>query len=202
MLGVKNPKQTRETILEAAARTIHRSGFGAASLSTILDETGLTKGALYHHFPNKKALGLAVVASIRRMVQEFWLDPLADTDDPIAGLEGILGAARTALAPDDLLLGCPLNNLAQELSAVDEEFRREIGRTYRLWCDGFAAALVRGKEAGTVAADVDPAATAAFLVASLTGSRGLAKTTRDPALMEICGATLLRFLDTLRPTAA
>ena len=68
------------------------------ALNDILKETGVTKGALYHHFPNKKALGLAVVASIRRMVQEFWLDPLADTDDPIAGLEGILGAARTKVS--------------------------------------------------------------------------------------------------------
>ncbi len=202
MSSPRNPERTKEKLLNTAAKVIHKSGFGAASLGDILDETGLTKGALYHHFPNKKALGLAVVASIRQLVSDFWLKPLEGTSDPIAALEGILTGVMEQMASEDIILGCPLNNLAQEMSAVDEDFRRQIGATYRLWCDGFAAAFERGIKAGTVARDVDPAATAAFIVASLTGGRGLAKTTRDATLLHNCGTSLLRFIESLRPPAS
>ena len=201
MLGVKNPDITKETILEAAARTIHRTGFGATSVADILEETGLTKGALYHHFPNKKTLGLAVVQSIREKVKEFWLVPLERTLDPLGALQDTIHRVVAVMGPEEVTLGCPLNNLAQEMSAVDKEFRREVGLTYTMWCDGFAEALARGKEAGTVASDVSPAATAAFIVAALTGCRGLAKSTRDAGILKSCGDSLIRYLDSLRPGA-
>jgi len=45
---------TREKILDAAFHEIHRYGFQSASLANILERTGLTKGALYHHFPTSR----------------------------------------------------------------------------------------------------------------------------------------------------
>jgi TetR/AcrR family transcriptional regulator, transcriptional repressor for nem operon len=199
MKGVKNPDLTRQVILDAAIRVIHKTGFGATSLTAILKETKLTRGALYHHFPNKKALGLAVVESIRRGLAQWWLVPLEETDDPIEAFKGVLAGVPARLGIEDILLGCPLNNLAQEMSAVDEDFRREIGRVYTTWCDGFTKAFERGKQAGTVAADVSPAATAAFLVASLTGTRGLAKSTSNCAVLGFCSDSLVRYLGSLRP---
>jgi len=52
---------TRQIILQAAFDEIHARGFQGASLSKILSSTQVTKGALYHYFPNKLALGYAVV---------------------------------------------------------------------------------------------------------------------------------------------
>jgi AcrR family transcriptional regulator len=52
---------TRDKLLKAAFEEIYRRGFQAASLDTILAKAGVTKGALYHHFPDKGALGYAVV---------------------------------------------------------------------------------------------------------------------------------------------
>ena len=70
---------TRELLLGAAAREIHAHGFQAASLSRILAETGVTKGALYHHFPSKLALGYAVVDECYApRLRKHWIDPLAD----------------------------------------------------------------------------------------------------------------------------
>ena len=57
----RQPDLTRQRILEASFAEIHRQGFQAASVANILTTTGLTKGALYHHFPSKKDLGLAVI---------------------------------------------------------------------------------------------------------------------------------------------
>lgn len=195
----RNPEQTRQLILERALDQMHRQGFQAASVNDILDQTGLTRGALYHHYPSKRALGLAVLDAIDQMIADFWLQPLADTDDPIAALQGAMARAGRDIGADDLILGCPLNNLSQELSSRDEEFRTRMVAAYNTWINGWAQAFARGQRAGTVAADIDPVDLAVFCVASLTGGRGLAKTARDTAPLAACVISLSRFLDTLRP---
>ena len=65
-MQTKQPDQTRDKILHSAFCEIHRQGFQAASIANILQDTGLTKGALYHHFPTKQALGLAVIDEVIR----------------------------------------------------------------------------------------------------------------------------------------
>src|SRR6202044_3625075 len=61
---LRDPERTRERLLRAASREIYRSGFQSASLDRILVSAGVTKGALYHHFENKEALGYAVVEEV------------------------------------------------------------------------------------------------------------------------------------------
>ena len=69
MITRRNPKATRELLLEAAFWEIFRSGFQAASLDAILKETGVTKGALYPHFPSKAALGHAVIDEVTENIE-------------------------------------------------------------------------------------------------------------------------------------
>ena len=54
----RDPERTRERLLQAAFREIHRSGFQSASIDTILAATNVTKGALYYHFESKEALAI------------------------------------------------------------------------------------------------------------------------------------------------
>ena len=127
----RDPERTRRLILEAASYEIHRHGFQAASLKQILARTGLTKGALYHHFPNKQALGYAVVEELlQEMVDEDWLRPLEGASNPIDCLQQRLRDYSGTASDDDLLLGCPVNNLALEMSPVDEGFRLRVNRIY------------------------------------------------------------------------
>jgi len=191
-------EETRQQLLTAAFEEIHRVGFQAASLSRILRHTGLTKGALYHHFPNKQALGYAVVEElIAARVEDFWIRPL-EAGDPIDRLVAIITEAGRELTREDIRLGCPLNNLAQEMAPVDEGFRERIEAIYRRWHEGLAAALARGQREGTVRPDIDPAGMAVFIVATLEGCLGLAKTAQDPDLLWQCGGSLIQVLEGLR----
>ena len=52
---------TRGRVLIAAAEVFARTGFLAASMNDIVDAAGVTKGAVYFHFPSKEALAVAVV---------------------------------------------------------------------------------------------------------------------------------------------
>lgn len=197
----KTPDLTRQTMLEAAFAEIHRNGFQAASLSQILAATGLTKGALYHHFPDKKALGLAVIEEVvRPLMRSLMVDPLEGTDQPLAALRALLKAKAMLEEPQVLALGCPLNNLMQEMSPVDETFRVRLNALFHDWVAAVAAALERGKQSGEVHADVAADETAFFIVSALEGCIGMSKNAQSLAAFRGCLTQLGRYLDTLKAT--
>ena len=195
----KAPDLTRQKLLEAAFAEIHRNGFQAASLTQILADTGLTKGALYHHFPDKKALGLAVIEEmVRPGLAALMFAPLADTLQPLATLQALLAAKAAEDDPVVVTLGCPLNNLMQEMSPVDEGFRLQLNGVFQDWVGVLAAALERGRAAGEVRTDVDPDATAFFIVSALEGCIGMSKNTQSVTTYRGCLGQLGRYLDTLK----
>lgn len=197
MIDTRKPDQTRRLLLEAAFAEMYRNGFQAAGINSILARTGVTKGALYHHFTDKNALGYAVVEEvIGRMVRDYWIAPLSQTDDPVACLLGQLEKAG-GKSCEDIQLGCPLCNLAAEMSSVDEGFRTRVAAVYAEWCGGLAEALRRGQRAGTVRKAVDPEQAATFIVASLAGARSLTKNFRSAETYQACMDGLREYLTAL-----
>jgi TetR/AcrR family transcriptional regulator, transcriptional repressor for nem operon len=198
----RDPGGTRERLLMAAFEEIYRTGFQAASLDTILAKAGVTKGALYHHFSHKAALGEAVVDEVVRgfLLQRWGIGPLAQLKgDPVTALQGILRHRSAELTAREVELGCPLNNLAQEMSPLNERFRRRVLGTFETWTDAFAKALKRGQDEGTVRREIDSRKVAAFIVAAIEGSFGLAKGAKSAAMLRANLEVLGGFLDTLRP---
>ena len=100
---------------------------------------------------------------------------------------------------DKVELGCPLNNLAQEMSPLDERFRRRVAVVFETWIESFAQALERGRAEGTVRRDVDARKVATFIVSSIEGSFGLAKNAKSALLLRENFEVLKDFLETLRP---
>lgn len=198
-MAKKEPTKTREALLKAAFSEIYRNGYQAASVDKILAHTGLTKGALYHHFRGKQPLGLAVLEDlISAAIEGLFLAPLADCEDPVETLTQTIMAACEGLSDDEIKLGCPLNNLALEMSPVDEPFRQTICERYDRWRQGIADALRRGQAAGRVRADVDAEASAAFVVGALAGCRSVAKNAQSRDMLMTCVEQLCSYLGTLR----
>ena len=196
----KKALSTRRLLTEAAYRSIHRGGFQAAGLSAILAETGLTKGALYHHFPSKMDLGYAVVEGpLRDYLNDWWLEPLDGQDDPLQALASVIAKRLKQDVPEMLVRGCPLNNLAQEMAPVDEGFRARIEVLYRDWRRGLAKALRQGQHAGTVDTGIEVDTTAAFIIAALQGAFSQAKNAQDLAVFHQCLEGLNDYLNGLRP---
>jgi AcrR family transcriptional regulator len=189
---------TRRILLEAAFEEIRIFGFQAASLSHILDKVDVTKGALYHHFPDKKALGYAVVEEIiKEMVIQEWVVPLA-VGNPIDALLQTLQQEGCKLAEDKQFIGCPLSNLSQELSGIDEGFRHRIQQIYALWRQSISDAFQRGQIAHYVRTEIDTDAAAIFIIAAIEGCLNMAKNSNDARLLYQCGAGLAHYLGTLR----
>ncbi|HKA07933.1 MAG TPA: TetR/AcrR family transcriptional regulator [Gemmataceae bacterium] len=192
---------TRQRILETAFQEFYRFGFQAGSLNRIVEATGLTKGALFHHFASKQELGYAVVDEVVwPQFKARWIDPLERSEDPIKDTRRMmLHMADKCLADGSLAQGCPVNNLAQEMSPLDEEFRLRLEKIYTAWRRALQSALTKGIKAGKVRRDVSPLKLAAFIVAAITGIMGAAKNAQNEQVLRESGSGLLDYLETLRP---
>lgn len=200
MKSKRNPDETREALLAAAFDEIHAQGFRAASIDKILARTGVTKGALYHHFPNKAALGQAVVNEVLfTRMQDNWRQLNEPDTDPIALLLSMIDDAIEHADRDTLALGCPLNNLVQEMAGLDEEFRHCLHKVQSAWRDALREALERGQQAGQVRAEVDCTRAAAFVVAAYEGCVGVGKCAATPELFATCLRGMGDYLRSLRP---
>jgi len=190
---------TRGKILFAAYKEIHTHGFQAASLSNILARTGVTKGALYHHFPNKMALGYAVVDEvIARRIYLSFIQPLENLDDPIEGLIELLQDAGKNFSMTDIELGCPLTLLAQEMAPIDEGFRTRLTHIYEQWHQSIAEVMTRAKDDGLIIDEVEPYTLAVTLAAAMEGSLTAAKVARSLDKVYHCGCGLTQFLQLIR----
>ncbi|MGE0823096.1 MAG: TetR family transcriptional regulator C-terminal domain-containing protein [Candidatus Binatia bacterium] len=197
----RNPDRTREVLLRAAFDEIHRCGFQAASVDAILARTGVTKGALYYHFPTKTQLGYAVVEEvIRQRILQRWGHELGAGEDPLAHLiEKLRHEARHRWSLEALQVGCPVNNLANEMSPIDEGFRQRIEQVFHDWRAIIAQMILQGQRSGQVRVDVKPEQVATFFVAAVEGTIGLAKNAQDPKLLRDNFAMLQTYLAALRP---
>ena len=199
MLKQRNPDQSRQNLLKAAGDEIHQFGFHAASISRILEKTTLTRGALYHHFPSKLALGYAVIDELfAGYLHHLWIEPLAKTDNPIDAIEQSIQETYQCHCHELINYGCPLNNLSQEMSAVEEGFRERINEQYQLWQTALSEALSRVQADGQVRNDINVNEVALFIVASIEGSIGLAKNKQSENTLNSCTNILLDYLSGLR----
>jgi AcrR family transcriptional regulator len=196
----RDPERTREHLLQAAFREVYRYGFQSAGIDTILAATNVTKGALYYHFESKDALGYAIIEEIvAKLTRDRWMLPLQRSKDrdPIDSLIGIVRAIPHR--PRDVKGGCPLVNLAQEMSQLDEQFRKRLERIFHAWQEGIAMALRRGQSQRTVRRDLVPEETASFLIAMVEGYEVLAKNAQDAKVWNVGIRNIVGWLRSLRP---
>jgi TetR/AcrR family transcriptional repressor of nem operon len=194
---LRDPERTRERLLQAAFREVYKSGFQSAGLDAILAAAGVTKGALYYHFDSKEALGYAIVEEvIAEQHRGTWLRPLLRGKDPIDALIGIVQGI--SVRPEIVRGGCPLLNLAQEMSPLDEPFRKRLAAVFRAWQEGVAFALREGQIQGRIRREVDPVETAGLLIAMVEGYGSLAKNAQDVKVMKAGKRNIVDWLRSLR----
>jgi TetR/AcrR family transcriptional repressor of nem operon len=184
--------------LQAAYEEIYHSGFRSADLDAILAKAGVTKGALYYHFDNKEALGYAVVDEvIASKVHRKWVLPFRNAKNPIDVLIRLIQSE--SLKREDVQRGCDLLNLSQEMSGLDEGFRRRTARIYKDWHDAMAKALREGQKRGLVRSDINANETATFVLAAWEGYAVLAKNAQDPRMLREGQKNVVHHLESLRP---
>jgi AcrR family transcriptional regulator len=197
---VRDKELTRARLLAAGFEEVYERGFQAASIDRILERLEVTKGAFFHHFSSKAEFGYALVdETIASMIRAQWVDTLAVSTDPLTTISEAFEAGVKVLEAAPLNLGCPLNNLAQEMSPLDDGFRLRTQQVFELWMQTFELALRRGQVAGVVSTMIDPRATAFALVAEIEGILSLSRNSQDRRVLRLGLQNLQRRLDAMRP---
>src|SRR5262249_25080647 len=175
---------TRHQFLDAATRLIHLRGYHSTSLDDVLREGGVGKGNFYYYFRSKEELGFAIIDRLVQSFAERTLEPaFADGDaDPVAQIHDFLDRLLHNQRQRTCVGGCPMGNLASELSDVHEEFRKRLAGIFLRWRTRLTEALERGQARGQVRADADAPGLAQFIVAALEGAILLTKVSKDIAV--------------------
>lgn len=192
-------ERSRKEILEVAFMEIFARGFQGVSVDDIVKKTSLTKGAFYHQFPTKLDLGYTLVDDvIKPMIIDRWIRPLDDYEDPLDGILDRLKVLIGKASPQELKLGCPLNNLVQEMAPVDAGFKDRLQDALNLWIDEMNDQLKRAKKSGLLKTDVNTRQVAHFVVMAHEGFYGMLKGLDDPKAFPALFDSLKRYFETIR----
>lgn len=148
-MSAERMEATRRRVLDGARQAFARHGYEGATVRLLEEETGLSRGAIFHHFPDKDALFLA-------LAQEDAEEVAAVVDEA-----GLVEAMRRLRDKDAGWLGVQLE-VTRRLR-TDPEFRASWERHLRGIARATQARLARQRDAGVVRADVPVETLAAFL---------------------------------------
>ncbi|HVU31174.1 MAG TPA: TetR/AcrR family transcriptional regulator [Sphingomicrobium sp.] len=183
-----DPAGLRSRVLDAAFCLFQEQGYNATGVQEIAASAGVTGGALHHHFPSKKALGLAVIRErVGAAVEETWLEPVRSAHSARSAIREVFCALAAELDRNGSVRGCPVNNLTLELAFVDPDFRAELRSIFDHWRRTLATKI--REEAP---ADADRLAT--MVVASYSGAMAIAKVEQQGEPLRQCATELERLL--------
>jgi AcrR family transcriptional regulator len=192
-----NPEGLRARVLDAAARLFQARGYHATGMREVMQASGISSGALHHHFPTKDALALAVITErVAPVVRESWIDPVRTAASVSEGIRKVFADIIDGIEQRGSVAGCPLNNLAMELSFSNPRFREPLQAIFQDWQSALATRIGQTKRATGLSA-TKRAAAAAFIIATYSGAMNLAKTTQSAAPLRDAVATLSPWLEEL-----
>ncbi|MFF9626137.1 ScbR family autoregulator-binding transcription factor [Streptomyces griseosporeus] len=149
--------RTRQAILEAAATLFDELGYEGASTTDIIMRSGLTRGALYHHFPSKESIAVALVdaqsEALEAPERELRLQSLID----------LTFAYARKLQTD------PVLRAGVRLTVEQTSFRSHGSRPYRAAEEAVLAQLQRAAESGELLPGLNPQEVTEFIVGAFTG---------------------------------
>ncbi|PTQ13316.1 TetR family transcriptional regulator [Sphingomonas oleivorans] len=187
-IRTNDPVGLRRKVLDAAAQSFQAAGYGATSMQDIVREAEVTGGALHHHFPSKKDLGLAVISErVSAELAETWIEVVKAAPSAAEGIAAIFERTIAQLEAKGSVQGCPLGNLTMELALADTDFRIAVAGEYAAWRGAIAERLRLDIEAGgAVFARRDPEGFANVVVAMFSGAMSIAKAEQATDALEAC----------------
>ncbi|HET9193430.1 MAG TPA: TetR/AcrR family transcriptional regulator [Vicinamibacterales bacterium] len=126
--------ETRDRILRTAFQLFHEQGFNATGVATIARETGVNPGSLYHFFESKDDLLLAVLAFALDYLGPAVIDPVERAvTNPVDRVFALLQGYRDRMERESCRMGCPMGNMALEVSDSNARARALVHDNFENW---------------------------------------------------------------------
>ena len=187
---------TRTRLVLTAMQLFCEKGYGSTSIADVLQKADVNSGSLYHFFPGKQDLLLAVLDAYHGGIRQMLLEPAwIGVDDPIDKIFALLASYRRSLVNTDCHYGCPIGSLALELHEPDLAVRERLARNFQAWVDAIHTCL---QEAGSrLPADVDRRELAHFVLTTMEGGVMQARTFRKVSYFDHAVNQLRRYFGCL-----
>ena len=190
------PPTTRERIIGAAMELFWEKGYGSTSIADILAHASVNSGSLYHFFPGKQDLLVAVLEAYRDGIRPMLLAPAwAGIDDPIERVFALLAKYRQLIVDTECLYGCPIGSLALELHEPDPIVRERLVENFDAWTEAIVECLDEAED--RLPESTDRAALAEFVLTVMEGAVMQARTHRNVTYFDRAVAQLRRHFDQL-----
>jgi TetR/AcrR family transcriptional regulator, transcriptional repressor for nem operon len=191
---------TRQRIIETARQLFLTRGFSGTGISAILKEAGVRSGSLYYFFKSKDELLVAVLERYRELLRPVLIDPVEQaTDDPIERVFGLLENYRQFLLETGCKMGCPIGNLALEISDTHDDARERVRENFDAWCGCVEGWLIDA--ADRLPKDIDRAQLATFVLTVMEGAQMQAKATKTIEAYDASIVQLRRYFNALEESA-
>ena len=193
--------ETRAKLLETAFQLFHEQGFNATGVATILREAGVNPGRMYHFFSSKDDLLLKVLEFALTYLEPMVMGPVESvTDDPVERVFILLDQYRSRLSAHQCRMGCPIGNLALEVSDGNAKARELIHRNFENWAGRVEGWLLRAGD--RLPATVDRAKLARFVLTVMEGGLMQARAAGQMGPFDDSVAVLRDYFDRLQTEAA
>ncbi|WP_127502297.1 TetR/AcrR family transcriptional regulator [Actinoplanes solisilvae] len=180
----------RRLIIDSAKELFWHRGYSTTSPKQVMADAGVGQGSFYHHFPTKPELG-------QEVIRENGRDLIASVRAAMKGLAtgrdrlvAFLGSAGDALS------GCQIGGFAYDAGVLAEPALKEpLGAAFIELADLLESVVREGQEDGSLSSKLDPAQTAAALLAVVEGAFVIARATGRQSSADAATAGALTLLD-------
>ncbi len=167
---------TKQLIIDTAFSLFYENGFKTTSIDKIMKATTMSKGAFYHHYKNKKELGLEVISlKVQKRVVDGMILPLAEKGNAFEILEQVFIKRLKDFPFYDKQHGCPMNNLINEIGDDESAYQSALKCIIEKWKNALVKLIERGKKEKTIKSDISSKAVAIYLISAFEGIRGIRK---------------------------
>jgi TetR/AcrR family transcriptional repressor of nem operon len=194
----KSPERgdARTRLLDAARDVIRQKGFAATSVDDLCQSAGVTKGAFFHHFKTKDALGVAAANYWAETTSALFAKaPYHAPDDPLDRVLAYLDFRRAIIGGETYEYTCLVGTMTQEVhdsapTIRDACAKSIFGHAATLEADIKAAREQRGIDADwtveSLARHTQAVLQGGFILAKATGNPDLARESVDHLIRYVC----------------
>ena len=192
------PKETKNHIIEVAAPIFNKNGYVGTSLSDILNQTTLTKGAIYHYFENKDELALAALEYNLRLVSEQNFSLIKSKTH---SCDKLIVFAETFKKHYGLLKqmgGCPILNAVVDADDGNELIKNRVGKFIKMWEKSLKKIIEQGKLHSEIKSDVNAEYFSMNFISLIEGSIAMSKGLDDRKFLDHAVNLIISIVEDIR----
>lgn len=189
------PGGARAKLLDAAHVTVRRKGFTATTVDELCAVAGVTKGAFFHHFVSKEALGVAAAEQWTSRAAPLFTDaPYTKLADPLDRVLGHIDLRIAMLEGDAEDFTCFVGTVVQESFATSEPLRAACDASISAYCEALAVDIQQAIDKYGVKHELTALGLAEHTQTVLQGAFVMAKAKADPQVARDSVAHLKRYV--------